>query len=284
MGDLFAKYSQEELFDCFLRCCGSKNWATMMTSYEKFQSTDELQAVAIQVWQQMTKDDILEAFRAHPMIGADIEELKRKFQKTSSWSEKEQSGMQSASDETIFALQQANQEYLDRFGYIFIVCATGKSAEEMLALLLERLHNDSEDELQIAAREQQKITALRLEKWIMSTNNKKSPITTHILDTHRGCPASGVSLELRFFDGSQFVSMGKGITNDDGRVADLLAGETLQPGIYQMCFETKAYHDNLGITSFYPEVVVTFEVVNVEQHYHIPLLLSPFGYSTYRGS
>ena len=164
MGDLFAKYSQEELFDGFLRCCGSKNWATMMTSYERFQSRDELQAVAIQVWQQMTKDDILEAFRAHPMIGADIEELKRKFQKTSSWSEKEQSGMQSASDETIFALQKANQEYLDRFGYIFIVCATGKSAEEMLALLLERLHNDSEDELQIAAREQQKITALRLEK------------------------------------------------------------------------------------------------------------------------
>ena len=63
--------------------------------------------------------------------------------------------MQSASDETILALQKANQEYLDRFGYIFIVCATGKSSEEMLALLLERLHNDSEDELQIAAREQQ---------------------------------------------------------------------------------------------------------------------------------
>lgn len=283
MSDLFAKYSKEERFDGFLRCCGSTNWATMMTDHEVFQSTEELQTVAIHVWQQMNRDDILEAFRAHPMIGADIEELKRKFQNTSSWSEKEQSGMQSASDETILALQKANQEYLDRFGYIFIVCATGKSAEEMLTLLRERLHNNSEDELQIAAREQQKITALRLEKWIMSTNNK-SPITTHILDTHRGCPASGVSLELRFFDGNQFVSMAKGITNDDGRVADLLAGQTLEPGIYQMRFETKAYHENLGIKGFYPEVVVTFEVVNVDQHYHIPLLLSPFGYSTYRGS
>ena len=266
----------------FLRCCGSTNYHNDDCS-GVFQSTEELQTVNIHVWQQMNRDDILEAFRAHPMIGADIEELKRNL-KSSSWSEKEQSGMQSASDETILALQKSNQQYLDRFGYIFIVCATGKSAEEMLALLRERLHNNTEDELQIAAREQQKITALRLEKWIMSTNNKKSPITTHILDTHRGCPASRVSLELRFFDGNQFVSMAKGITNDDGRVADLLVGQTLEPGIYQMRFETKAYHDNLGIKGFYPEVVVTFEVVNVDQHYHIPLLLSPFGYSTYRGS
>ena len=125
MGDLFAKYSKKEHFDRILRCCGSKSWAEKMASHERFQSMNELQAVAIQVWQQMTRDDILEAFRAHPMIGADIEELRRKFQKTSSWSEKEQSGMQSASDETILALQKSNQQDLDRFGYIFIVCATG---------------------------------------------------------------------------------------------------------------------------------------------------------------
>ena len=111
-----------------------------------------------------------------------------------------------------------------------------------------------------------------------------SPITTHILDTHRGCPASGVSLELRFFDGTKYSVLAKGVTNEDGRVADLLVGKTLQSGRYQMQFDTQGYHQSLGITGFYPEVVVTFEVQNIEQHYHIPLLLSPFGYSTYRGS
>jgi 5-hydroxyisourate hydrolase / 2-oxo-4-hydroxy-4-carboxy-5-ureidoimidazoline decarboxylase len=283
MNDIFSELTEEVLWDALLRCCKSKNWVRLVMSQSPFDSSESLQDIAVECWKKMTEDDILEAFRGHPMIGANIEELRKKFQTTSGWSEKEQSGMKSASDDTIIDLQKANQDYLEKFGYIFIVCATGKSADEMLALLRERLHNNRDDELKIAAQEQQKITAIRLEKLIMS-QTKKSPITTHILDTHRGCPASGVSLELRFFDGTKYIVLAKGVTNEDGRVADLLAGKTLQSGRYQMQFDTQGYHESLGIAGFYPEVVVTFEVQNTEQHYHIPLLLSPFGYSTYRGS
>ena len=111
-----------------------------------------------------------------------------------------------------------------------------------------------------------------------------SPITTHILDTHRGCPAAGVRIELRELQEDSFKAIASGHTNDDGRLPGLLAEGSLTPGIYQMYFATQAYHDSLGIKGFYPEVIVTFEIVNTNQHYHIPLLLSPFGYSTYRGS
>lgn len=111
-----------------------------------------------------------------------------------------------------------------------------------------------------------------------------SPITTHILDTHRGCPAAGVQIVLREQKDGIFQPIASGKTNEDGRLPGLLAEGTLRPGIYQMYFATEAYHASLGIKGFYPEVVVTFEIVHTDQHYHIPLLLSPFGYSTYRGS
>lgn len=111
-----------------------------------------------------------------------------------------------------------------------------------------------------------------------------SPITTHILDTHRGCPASGVSIELRKLTPEGFVVLTKKNTNADGRIPDLLPKGSLEPGVYQMQFDTKSYHASLGIQGFYPEVVVCFEIQNIDQHYHIPLLISPFGYSTYRGS
>ena len=111
-----------------------------------------------------------------------------------------------------------------------------------------------------------------------------SPITTHILDTHRGCPAPGVPIELRILEAGSFQPLASGSTNSDGRFPNLLPEGSLRKGVYQMRFDTGAYHEAIGIKGFYPEVVVTFEIVGLDQHYHIPLLLSPFGYSTYRGS
>ncbi len=277
--------SEEQRFEALLRCCGSTTWVQKMMTHYPYSSMEQIHQRAISCWKEVGKEDILEAFRAHPMIGADLDSLRKKFKKTSNWSEGEQAGIQDASEQTIVALQKANLDYVERFGYIFIVCATGKSAAEMLGLLEGRLSNSTEEEIWIAAAEQQKITAIRLEKLAMTQPTaKKSPITTHILDTHRGCPAAGVSIELKFFDGSQFVSLAQGVTNDDGRIVGLLAGKELQTGMYQMHFDTKGYHDSLGIEGFYPEVLVTFDIKNTNQHYHIPLLLSPFGYSTYRGS
>ena len=110
-----------------------------------------------------------------------------------------------------------------------------------------------------------------------------SPITTHILDTHRGVPASDVAIQLYQQQEETFVLLAQGRTDDDGRIRDLLSGR-LEKGIYQMRFATEEYHQRLGIQGFYPEAVITFVVRNPDQHYHIPLLLSPFAYSTYRGS
>lgn len=113
-----------------------------------------------------------------------------------------------------------------------------------------------------------------------------SPITTHILDTSRGRPAEGVAvvLERQSPDGS-WAAVGHGTTNDDGRIADLLPdGTMLMPGTFRLCFATAAYFQTLGVRSFYPEVQILFLVEDSHSHYHVPLLLSPFGYSTYRGS
>lgn len=111
-----------------------------------------------------------------------------------------------------------------------------------------------------------------------------SSISTHILDTHRGCPASDVRIELRQLTDAGVQVISEGRTNEDGRLPGLSPEGGLQPGIYQMFFATKDYHASLGIQGFYPYVEVTFEITETAQHYHVPLLISPFGFSTYRGS
>jgi len=111
-----------------------------------------------------------------------------------------------------------------------------------------------------------------------------SQLTTHILDTTKGKPASGVSIILFQQKNNTWIELAKGITNADGRIPDLLSKDKdLETGIYKMKFETKAYFDKDRIASFYPFVEIVFDITTKE-HYHIPLLLNPFGYSTYRGS
>lgn len=112
----------------------------------------------------------------------------------------------------------------------------------------------------------------------------RSPITTHVLDTARGAPAEGLAIELHRFDGGAWAPLARGITNADGRIADLLPPGALTAGVYRMIFHTGDYHAGLGLHGFYPRVPVVFEVTAPTEHHHIPLLLSPFGYSTYRGS
>lgn len=112
-----------------------------------------------------------------------------------------------------------------------------------------------------------------------------SQITTHILDTSAGLPAAGIRIQLQKPQGKgQWETITEGITNADGRIARFLpANQTLPPGIYRMLFEVKPYFEKKGIQSFYPYVPVVFEILDTA-HYHVPLLLNPYGYSTYRGS
>lgn len=112
-----------------------------------------------------------------------------------------------------------------------------------------------------------------------------SQITTHILDTSAGCPAEGIQIQLQKPQGKgHWETITKGVTNSDGRIAGFLPeDQTLAPGIYRMLFEVKPYFEQKGIPCFYPYVPVVFEIMDTA-HYHVPLLLNPFGYSTYRGS
>ena len=146
-------------------CCGSSVWVENMKAIFPVADPSILFAAAVEIWRNCSEKDWREAFTHHPKIG-DLEGLKKKFTATEAWASAEQSGASSAPLEVLEALAKGNRIYEEKFGYIFIVCATGKSAAEMLGLLRERLGNEPEKEILIAMGEQEKITRLRLEKLI----------------------------------------------------------------------------------------------------------------------
>lgn len=146
------------------RCCGATAWVEGMLARRPFCDDEALHAAAAAVWAGLERADILEAFTHHPEIGASLQALRERFASTAGWSAGEQSGAAAADDATLSRLRDANVRYRERFGYIFIVCATGKTAGEMLELLEARLPGDPEAELRTAAAEQAKITRLRLYK------------------------------------------------------------------------------------------------------------------------
>ncbi len=153
----------DEARDLLRGCCGASAWVEGMLARRPFESRETLLATARDEWFSLEPSDWLEAFGHHPKIG-DREALRQRFARTAHLSEREQSGVDGASEEILAALAEGNREYERRFGYIFIVCATGKSAGEMLELLRTRLPNPPDVEIRIAAGEQAKITELRLEK------------------------------------------------------------------------------------------------------------------------
>jgi OHCU decarboxylase len=155
----------DEAVQEFLKCCGSGRWAQTMSGRRPFESLEELTRSAGEVWWSLDHADWLEAFRSHPKIGEKKAATEVATQ-SKQWSGQEQSGVQTAARETLDSLVQLNREYEQKFGFIFIVCATGKSAGEMLALLRERISNEIDTELPIAAAEQAKITELRLKKLV----------------------------------------------------------------------------------------------------------------------
>jgi allantoinase len=146
-----------------LRCCGSRRWADRMAALRPFEDEAGLIEAADAAWRGLDRADHLEAFAAHPRIG-DLDSLRARFASTASWAAGEQAGVSVADDATLRALADGNRDYEGRFGHLFIVCATGKSAGEMLSLLRERLGNDPEAERAVAAGEQAKITQIRLRK------------------------------------------------------------------------------------------------------------------------
>ena len=163
----FDQSNNEEKKAALSKCCGSSAWVNQMLTEFPMEDLVELLEAAEEKWYQCSEADWLEAFTHHPKIG-DVDSLKNKFASTADWAADEQSSISQTSNEILEALVKGNELYLDKFGYIFIVFATGKTAAEMLHLLEERLTNEPAVELKIAMEEQNKITKLRLEKLFIS--------------------------------------------------------------------------------------------------------------------
>ena len=159
----FNAMPEEHSVECLLRCCGSTRWAERMTAARPFKTMENILSDALRHWHELEDQDWLEAFGHHPRIG-DITSLREKYASTAHWATEEQRGAASASDEILKRLAIGNLNYEKKFAHIFLVCATGKSAAEMVQILESRMIHDHKTEMKVAATEQAKITRLRLEK------------------------------------------------------------------------------------------------------------------------
>ena len=164
LNSLTAEVATREL----LQCCGSRRWAQQMSNDRPYSTLDALITHADRLWWSLTPADWLEAFRSHPKIGEKKASNNVSVQ-SQQWSGQEQAEVDNASQQTADSLAALNRDYEEKFGFIFIICATGKTSGEMLAALQERLQHDYDTELRLAAGEQVKITELRLKKLLTST-------------------------------------------------------------------------------------------------------------------
>ena len=159
----FNRQSPEKVRKDLFKCCGSTAWADKLMENFPFKTLEDIKITSDRCWFNSTKNDWLEAFSHHPKIG-DKTEIESKHVDTAEWASEEQSAVINADQNILNELIEANKHYENKFGFIFIVCATGKSAGEMLEILRERLNNEQEKELHIAINEQNKITHLRIDK------------------------------------------------------------------------------------------------------------------------
>ncbi|XP_076892961.1 uric acid degradation bifunctional protein TTL-like isoform X2 [Bidens hawaiensis] len=319
----------------FISCCGSTQFAEQMVATGPFATYDEAVVAANDIW--FNKVDVhgwLEAFAAHPQIG---QNPSHKNPTSAQWSKGEQStALATATDSTLQELYEWNSRYKQKFGFVFLIFASGRSTPEILSELKRRFSNRPIVELENAAQEQMKITELRLQKLFSNiqvsasqppasdvtkaegrvnvlgghitaplissdakssptTTRSRPPITTHILDVARGCPAAGVEVLLEMYNDKQpgsvfgdldkdkWIPQGSSVTDKDGRSGQLMKMvNDLSPGVYRISFNTGKYNPN----GFFPFVSIVFVVKESQktEHFHVPLLLSPFSFSTYRGS
>lgn len=152
-------------FNAMIACCGSKRWAHAMVALRPFESVESLSLTADEVWSTMEEPDWMEAFACHPRIGE--RKAAHAVARSAAWSAQEQSSTERAAEQVMAELAAGNALYEERYGFTHIVCATGKSAEEMLAILNRRLASSREAELHAAAEQQRQITQIRLGKWLV---------------------------------------------------------------------------------------------------------------------
>jgi 5-hydroxyisourate hydrolase/2-oxo-4-hydroxy-4-carboxy-5-ureidoimidazoline decarboxylase len=294
-----------------LRVNGSRRFAAAMAAASPFATLADAILAARRIWlNEVDVNGWLEAFAAHPAIGTTSPSVAK-------WCKEEQSAaLSTATDSTAQELAEWNGKYREKFGFVFMICASGRTTPEVLAELKRRYVNRPIIELEAAAQEELKITELRLAKLFSSeptvpftrtesptinsdkaagsSNRTRPPITTHVLDVARGLPASGIEVQLEVWkdastpsfdnkDRSRWATIGSSVTNNDGRSGQLMdIVDNVAPGFYRISFNTAKY----APSGFFPYVSIIFEIKanQTAEHFHVPLLHSPFSFTTYRGS
>lgn len=248
--------------------CTSKAWADRVAAARPYGTVAALLETAAAAVQQLSEADLDAALAGHPRIGD---------RSSSAASRLEQATVATADAQLRADLADGNRAYEERFGHVYLVRAAGRSAAELLDILRRRLTNDPATERGEVRAALADINRLRLERLIVDPGS--STLSTHVLDATVGAPAAGVTVILTAQEGV----LATGVTDGDGRIA-ALSPQPLSAGIYTLTFATGDYFAARGTETFYPEVAVTFRIPQGSSHFHVPLLLSPYSYSTYRGS
>ncbi|GAA2539050.1 hypothetical protein GCM10010435_02910 [Winogradskya consettensis] len=271
--EAFNALPAERLEAELLAVCAAPAWGAAVAADRPYPSKEALLATAGRIGSELSWPEVLLGLSAHPRIG----ERAGGDSKEAAWSRREQSTAATTADESTRAeLIAANRAYEERFGHVFLIFASGRSQEEILAAARERLGNDEQAERVIVTDQLRRIALLRLERLVDG-----HALSTHILDTVSGDPAAGVPVRLERQTGEGWHPVGEGRTDGDGRFRFGVPGWEWLAGGYRLVFAVEEY---LGEDAFFPEVTVAFRVDDTARHYHVPLLLSRYGYTTYRGS
>jgi 2-oxo-4-hydroxy-4-carboxy-5-ureidoimidazoline decarboxylase len=249
-------------------CCPSTGWATSVAAARPFDDVSELLEEADRRWASLPDPERLAAIEAHPPIGG--------LDSASAGERREQAGAAAADAQTRAALAELNRDYRERFGFVFLTDASGRSATDMLAELRLRVGNTPEQERANAEEQQRRIVARRLRRALGGL--EPLVVSTHVLDTAAGAPGAGVQVSIS--ESSDQIAWGlveTCTTDDSGRVAGV---EVPRTGWVRLSFAAAEY---LGSEDFFGEIVVTFAAGD-RPRAHVPLLLSPYGYSTYLGA
>lgn len=200
-------------------------------------------------------------------------------------------GLDRLSHEEYARFERLNRAYAEKFGFPFVICVRRQTRDAILAAFERRLENDTEQELATALTEINHIARLRITQFIEGPGMPKTEgrLSTHVLDTHAGRPAAGIKIELYEIGASAASLIAEAMTNADGRTdKPLLSGQPLRVGRYELRFHVGEYFAKRNVAlpepAFLDMVPVRFAVAEPEGHYHIPLLVTPWSYSTYRGS
>lgn len=252
-------------------CLDVGRWVDDVEAGRPYAARRALLDAADRAARRLTDAEVESALAGHPRIGE-----RARAGHNGEASAREQAAVDRSDAEVAARLLAGNAAYEERFDRVFLIRAAGRGAPEILAELERRLLNDDEAERTEVVDNLRQIALLRLEQvvWPMGT------LSTHVLDTSLGRPAAGLAITLATVDGTDLA---RATTDADGRVGSL-GPEVLDAGDYTLTFATGEYFAQSGVRGFYPHVTIAFTISDGSEHHHVPLLLNPYGYSTYRGS